>query len=118
MTLKLATAALLATLAPAAVLAESVTLTAPQNGVTLQGESVDMSLYFTDGEAGAYELVATYVSDAAPDQPQRLVMALSDGDDVSFSLPGHEETLYNFQRVGSIVTVTGEPATFSAANNS
>ena len=45
-------------------------------------------------------------------------MALSDGDDVSFSLPGHEETLYKFQRTGSIVTVTGEPATFSPAKNS
>lgn len=118
MTFKLATAALLAALAPAAVLADTVTLTAPRSGATLQGETVDMSIYFTDGIDGAYELVATSVSDAAPDQPQRLIMALSEGDDVSFSLPGHEEVLYNFERTGGIVTVSGEPATFSANSNS
>lgn len=118
MSIKLAIAAFLTALAPAAVLAETVTLTAPHNGATLQGEAVDMSLYFTDGADGAYELVATYASHDAPDQPQRLIMALSEGDDVSFALPGHDEVLYNFQRVGGIVTVTGEPASFSVASNS
>lgn len=112
-----ATAALLAAFAPAAVLADSITLTAPGNGATLQGDAVDMSVYFTDGAEGAYEVVATYVADARPAEPQRLIMALQDGDDVSFALPGHAETLYNFQRTGSILTVTGAPADLPAANS-
>lgn len=65
MTLKLATAALLAALAPAAVLAEGVTLTAPLSGTTLDGETVDMGVYFTEGEGDAMKVVPTYVTDAA-----------------------------------------------------
>ncbi|TRW99360.1 hypothetical protein FNJ84_01415 [Paracoccus sp. M683] len=118
MSTRLAIAAVLAALAPAAVLADSVTLTAPNSGATLQGEAVDMSVYFTDGADGAYEVVATYVSDAAPGEPQHLIMALGEGDDVSFSLPGHAGTLYNFQRDGGILTVTGQATTFAPLNGS
>lgn len=118
MTFKFASAALLAALAPAAVLADSVTLTAPGHGATLQGETVDLSVRFTDGSDGAYEVVAVYVSTAAPDQPQHLIMALREGDDVTFALPGHAEVLYNFERVGGIVTVTDKPADGVVAANS
>lgn len=115
MSIKLASAALLAALAPAAVLADTVTLTTPHDAVVLQGETTDLRVHFTDGAEGAYEVVARYGTDAAP---HHLVMALQDGDDVSFSLPGHDETLYNFKRVGGILTVTGEPATFSPLSGS
>ncbi|MBU3031544.1 hypothetical protein [Paracoccus marinaquae] len=116
MSFKIATAALLTALAaaPATAMADSITLTVPATGASLHSESVDMNVYFTDAAGSAYEVVATYVSDSAPDQPQRLIMALEDGDDVSFALPAHPETLYNFQRKGGILTVTstgGDAAT-------
>jgi hypothetical protein len=118
MTFKIATAALLAALAPAAVMAESVTLTAPGFGATLQGEAVDMSVYFIDGSDGAFDVVATYVGDDEPGQPYQLIMELREGDDVRFALPGHAETLYQFQRVGGIVSVTDGPADVVPATTS
>lgn len=120
MTMKFAaaTAALLAAFAPAAVLADTVTLTVPGDGATLQGEAVDMSIYFNDGAEGTYEVVAAYVDDANPTRPQYLIMAMQDGDDVTFALPGHPETLYNFQRTGAILTVGDQTADLPARGNS
>lgn len=108
MSTKLAAAALLAALVPAASMADSVALTVPNYPTRLSTDGVDMSIQFTDGAAGAYEVVATYITDAEPNQPKRLVMELQDGDDVVFALPDHLQTLYNFQRSGSILTVSGE----------
>ena len=73
--------------APAAI-ADATTLDAPLKGVTLQSDDVDMSLYFTEIADGGFKVVATYLSDTAPDQPERIVMKLFDGDSVKFGLPG------------------------------
>jgi hypothetical protein len=90
--------------APAAS-AGSVTLNAPYAGATLGSEEIAMSVYFTEAAGGAFEVVATYLG-AAEDEPQRIIMALSDGDNLRFGLPGHAGTLYQFARNGDAVTVS------------
>lgn len=85
--------------------ANSVTLDTPYAGVTLGSEEIPMSVYFTRTAGNAFEVVATYL-DAAEDQPQRIVLALSDGDNVRFGLPGHVGKLYEFARNGEAVTVS------------
>jgi len=97
-------ATLFASAAPAAP-ASSVTLNAPYAGATLGSEEIAMSVYFTETAGDAFEVVATYLG-AAQDQPQRIVMALSDGDDVRFGLPDHAGKLYKFARNGDAVTVS------------
>ena len=103
-------AAVFAAILPAsAVMAEtSVRLAAPLAGATLNADQVDMSVYYTRTDDKTFDVVATYVSDAAPDQPQQLFMALSDGYSVHFGLPGHPETLYGFARQGNTVTVSSQ----------
>ncbi|MFV0385346.1 hypothetical protein [Paracoccus sp. (in: a-proteobacteria)] len=110
MTKTFATAAILAALSiPAAAMADSVTLNAPAQGANLNGDTVDMSIYYLAGTDGAMSVNAVYVSDALPDQPHTLRMALQDGDNVTFALPGHPEALYNFQRADGVLTVTSSP---------
>ena len=87
---------------------ETVTLDAPRAGETLNSREIVMSVYFTEAEDGALEVVATYL-DAAEDQPRRIVMALSDGDTLKFGLPGHAGKLYQFARNGDAVTVSETP---------
>lgn len=110
MSIKIATAALLSVLAAAPVMAETVTLTAPLEGASLHSGTVDMNIYFTEGADNAFEVFATYLGDPAPRRPRRLIMALQEGDDVSFALPAHPGTLYNFRREGGMLTVTSGPA--------
>ena len=87
---------------------KTVTLDAPLAGATLNSGEIVMSVYFTETEDGAFEVVATYL-DAAQDQPRRIVMALSDGDTLKFGLPGHAGKLYHFARNGDAVTVFEAP---------
>lgn len=113
MTKTFAAAAALAavlTAAPLAAMAGSVTLAVPHAGASLNDQNVQMNVYYADGPAASVEVVATYVTADQPDQPQRLIMGLGDGDDVTFALPQHPDTLYNFQRRGGLVTVTSAPA--------
>ena len=88
---------------------KTVTLDAPLGGATLNSGEIVMSVYFTENEDGAFEVVATYL-DAVQDQPRRIVMALSDGDTLKFGLPGHAGKLYQFARNGGAVTVSETPA--------
>lgn len=85
--------------------ADTITLSAPMAGATLQDSAVDMSVYWTDA-GDAYALVATYVTDDAPTDPARLHMQLKDGDRVSFGLPGADSRLFTFARDGGAVSVT------------
>lgn len=101
------TAALPAT---AATQQGALTLATPLAAATLSTGPVDMSVYYTRAGNQALDVVATYVTDAAPDQPRQLVLTLSDGDSVNFSLPGQPETLYSFARHGDAVTVESQPA--------
>ena len=88
---------------------ETATLDAPLAGATLSSEEIAMSVYFTETAGGAFEVVVTYL-DAGQDQPQRIVLALSDGDNLQFGLPGHAGTLYQFARNGDAVTVSDAAA--------
>ncbi len=109
MTRKIATAALIASLAAPAAMADIVTLETPVAGATLHSDDVDMSVYYTENADQAFEVVAFYTDSDAPQQPARLVMALSDGDSVRFGLPGYTGTLYEFSRNGDRVTVSDMP---------
>lgn len=115
-------AALAATLAPAALVpaaagADSITLDAPMTGDSLQSSEVDMSVYYIALEGGAYEVVATYLGRDGAADPQRLIMALRDGDAVRFGLPGHMETRFAFARDGAEVTVSAAPVAPVLARN-
>ncbi|WP_208021169.1 hypothetical protein [Paracoccus alkanivorans] len=102
-------AAALLTFAPAAI-ADTLVLDRPLAGGTLQGNDVDMSVYFSPAADNHSEIVAIYVDDAAPDQQRLITMSMSDGDEVHFSLPGHPETLYVFSRVGGVITIEDQLA--------
>jgi phage tail sheath gpL-like len=101
--------------ATAAMNHASITLAAPMAGATLDAGTVDMSVYYTATADKTFEVVATYVSDAAPEKPLQLSMALADGDNVHFGLPGHPETLFSFARHGNAVTVSSQLAAVAAS---
>lgn len=104
------TAAVLAlALVPALAGAGDIRLARPLDGASLHTGTVAMSVYYTRAEGDAVELVATWLA-AGAERPHRLRMALTDGDAVSFSLPGHMETAWAFARSGDTVTVSAAPA--------
>ena len=102
--------------ASTAAFASDITLTTPAAGATLHHDAVDMSVYFTEAAEG-YEVVATYVTDAAPTDPARLVMLLNEGDRVSFGLPGVRGELFSFARTDDAVTVSARRAGIDLASN-
>ena len=68
---------------------------------------LDMVAYFQPGETDAVVVTATFVERDAPEaQPMRVVMAMADGDDLAFAMPGFREALYRFHRDAGIVTVS------------
>ncbi|MEQ5868375.1 hypothetical protein J4E08_00520 [Sagittula sp. NFXS13] len=106
MTLRtLAAVALLAL--PVAASAETVTLASDMSGATVHSATVDMSVYWTD-KGDAYELTAIYASRTDAEDTGRLVMALTDGDSVSFGLPGHVGQMFTFARQGDAVNVVAD----------
>lgn len=105
----LATLATLAVMTPFSASAGEVAVSAPMQGATLQENGLDMSIYFTEVDADGYEVVATYVASDAPANPNRIKMRLADGDNVRFSVPGHLDTLYSFERNQTTVSVKAEP---------
>ncbi|MCD2185411.1 hypothetical protein [Rhizobium sp. GN54] len=88
--------------------AQDVTLAAPFLGATSHANDVALSVYYLPADAGALEVVVTYVGDAEANQPRRTVMRLADGDRVRFGLPGHPGTLYEFTRNGATVKLSAE----------
>jgi hypothetical protein len=91
-------AALLA--APAA--AEEVMLAARGQGVSLHDGSLDMVLYYMPAEGGLLEVTGTYAPKHGG-EARRFVMGLSDGDAVSFAMPGYPQATYRFARAGATV---------------
>jgi hypothetical protein len=68
---------------------------------------LDMVAYFQPGETGAVVVTATFVERDAPEaRPMRVVMAMADGDDLAFAMPGFREALYRFRRDEGTVTVS------------
>ncbi|MFT3973899.1 MAG: hypothetical protein QM699_10740 [Amaricoccus sp.] len=105
--LKTALAVALATAALPAF-AGDVRTSTPIEAKTLTTDNLQMVAYFVPKAGDLYEVTATWV-DADGDSPHRLVMGLDDGERVSFSLPGHKETLFTFAREIDALTISTTP---------
>ena len=106
--MKLALTLVLAAAALPAYAADVQTRT-PVEAMSLEAGAVRMVSYFVPAEGDLYTVTATWIAgdDAAP---QRLVLQLDEGDRVSFSVPGHADTLFTFARDTDAVSVSAEPA--------
>lgn len=88
-------------------LAEEGAMHRPIEAASLHEGPLDMVAYFQPGEGDALVVTAAFAErDAAEHRPMRVVMALADGDDVSFAMPGFQEALYRFHRAGGAVMVS------------
>lgn len=88
-------------------MADSARMTRDIEGVSLHDGPHDMVAYYRGTVDGMLEVTATFLAHAEPgDAPQRVVMALDEGDDVRFAMPGHPEALYRFARSGPVVMVS------------
>jgi hypothetical protein len=101
--------ALAAGLLAAPALAEQSSMSRPIEAASLHDGPLDMVGYYEPVSGGALEVTATF----APREvtmmsaaPMRIVMALGDGDDVAFSIPGYPQALYRFARSGATVAVS------------
>ena len=108
--LAFATAFIAAILSASTAMAADVRLDKPATGATLHGKEIDMSVYYTEDDTGAFIVVATYIGKSREDEPGRLVMALSDGEKIQFGIPGERGSIYMFARDGNRITVTDLPA--------
>ena len=89
-------------------LAGEMTMSRAVEAASLHEGSLDMVAYYVPAPGGALEVTATFApldGQVAAD-PMRIVMALVDGDDVAFAMPGHPDSLYRFVRTGDAVTVS------------
>lgn len=91
-----------------AALADSIELSQPVQAASLHEGGVDMVVYYLDDE-GRAEVVATYVTKAAPDDPKRIRMGLEIGDSTTFGLPGEPHVAYTFERRNDLVRVVAAP---------
>jgi hypothetical protein len=96
-----------AVFASTALYAGQIELTQPMQGASLREPGIDMVVYYTE-KGDALEVVATYIDTGKPTEPLRLRMALNDGDNVTFGLPGFRHTAFNFERSADRVTVRSE----------
>jgi hypothetical protein len=88
--------------------AETIEMTRPVQAAVLHDGAIDLVVYYVD-RGDHFEVVATYTAKAGPFDLQRLRMGLADGDSTQFSLPGHLDTVYSFERDGGTVHVRAEP---------
>ena len=87
--------------------AEDVTVGRAIEAGSLHGGRLDMVAYYVPVEGNRLEVTATFAPKGGGD-PLRVVMALTDGDKVAFSIPGYRDSLYAFSRSGEKVTVSTE----------
>ncbi len=74
---------------------------------SLHDGPLDMVAYYQPGESDAVVVTATFIErDAPAAEPMRVVMSLTDGDDVAFAMPGFQQALYRFRREPGAVTVS------------
>lgn len=99
----LAAAILAATLLAAPAVAEEVTLTAAVQAGSLHDGPLDMVLYYVPVAGGLLEVSGTYAAKGSGNA-RRFVMGMSDGDAVSFAMPGYPQVTYRFVRAGTMVT--------------
>ena len=97
-------------LSASTAMANEIRLDKPATGATLHGREIDMSVYYTEDNTGAFVVVATYLGKSGHDEPGRLVMALSDGEKVQFGIPGERGSIYMFVREGNRISVIDLPA--------
>jgi hypothetical protein len=92
-------------------LADTMTMSRPIEAASLHDGPLDMVAYYVPLDDGALEVTATFAEhepqpEPEPAAPMRIVMALGDGDDVAFAMPGYRQALYRFVRAGDAVTVS------------
>jgi hypothetical protein len=90
-------------------LGEETVVRRPIEAASLHEGPLDMVAYYVPVAGGALEVTATFVARATQAQPMRIVMALGDGDDLAFAMPGHLHALYRFARAGEALTVSVRP---------
>ncbi|WP_167620228.1 hypothetical protein [Paracoccus ravus] len=95
------------------VAAGTVSIWAPIQAGSLHEGPLDMVIYYRPVEGQLLEVTGTYAPRSGG-AASRFVMVLSDGDAVSFAMPGYREARYSFVRKGISVTATVE-APFSDA---
>lgn len=88
------------------VSAEEMTITHPIAAATLHEGPLDMVAYYREVTPGTLEVTASFAPTAQDSAPKRIVLALRDGDDVGFSIPGYRGANYGFARNGSAVTIS------------
>jgi hypothetical protein len=92
--------------------AEQMTMTRAIEAASLHEGPLDMVAYWVAAGDDTFEVTATFApraAEATPAAPMRIVMALAEGDDVAFAMPGYPQALYRFVRAGDAVTVSVRP---------
>ena len=88
------------------VMAEERSMGRPIEAATLHEGPLDMVAYFQPGAEGKLVVTATFAAHGAKGEPMRVILALADGDDVAFAMPGFLEAVYRFERAGDRVAVS------------
>lgn len=96
-----------ALLTSTAAMADEITLEREIQAGTLHEATLDMVVYYLDRD-DHFEVVATYATHAMPEDPSRIRMALAEGDEVTFGLPGQRGQVYTFSRSGDAVNVRSQ----------
>jgi len=89
----------------APVLAEDVTMTRAIEAGSLHEGPLDMVAYYLPTADGQLEVTATFAAHDASGEPMRIVMAMQDGDQVAFAMPGYLDAQYIFSRAGAAINV-------------
>jgi hypothetical protein len=87
-------------------LAEEMTMHQAIEAVSLHEGPLDMVAYYVPAAEGVLEVTATFAAGENDTAPMRIVMALGDGDDVAFAMPGYPKALYRFVRAGAAISVS------------
>jgi hypothetical protein len=95
----------LAAFAAAPALAEEAAMRQSIEAASLHEGPLDMVAYYLPAPDGALEVTATFAARSGG-APMRVVMALGDGDDVAFAMPGYPDALYRFARSAQVVAVS------------
>jgi hypothetical protein len=90
--------------------AGDVTIRRPIEGGSLHEGRLDMVAYYVPVGGDVLKVTATFAPKGAG-EPLRVVMGLADRDSVTFSIPGHQSSLYTFSRSGQAVTISTGAAT-------
>jgi hypothetical protein len=91
--------------------AGEITVRRAIEAASLRDGPLDMVAYWRPAAGGALEVTATFAPHRGVADPMRVVMALGEGDDVAFALPGHPQVLWRFVRSGGAVTIRSSRVT-------